>query len=218
MTTGLTLYSWSTPNGQKPIILLEELGVAYRLVGVDLGRGHQLTSRYLDINPQGKVPTLVDRRDDEVIQLSESGAIMIYLAEREGRFLPRSGRCRFDTLQWLMYQSSTVSPTLEEINYVRRAAPEPIPFALERYMALTRRVYCLVDQRLSDREFIAEDYSIADMALFPWLHVPAWFGLTASEFPNVDRWRRSMSNRPAVQATLKTCFAADRWEEPPIAV
>ncbi len=218
MTTRPTLYTWSTPNGQKPIILLEELGLDYRLVGVDLGRGHQLTSRYLDINPQGKVPTLIDEHDSETIKLSESAAIMMHLAERESRFLPAAGRARADTLQWLMFQTGTVGPILEQVTYFKRAAPEPLPFAIERGLSQTRRVYDLVDRRLANHEFVAGEYSIADMALFPWLHVPTWFGLPVSDFPHVARWRRTMGQRDAVRAALSTCFVAGDWEEPPIAV
>ncbi|MEL7369954.1 MAG: glutathione S-transferase N-terminal domain-containing protein [Myxococcota bacterium] len=213
-----TLYAWSTPNGQKPIILLEELGMAYHLVGVDVGRGHQLTSRYLDIAPHGKVPTLIDHRDSETITVSEAGAILIYLAEREGQFLPKAGRARVDVLQWLMYQMTTVGPMLGEANHFRRSVPEPMPYVLERYLHEARQIFELINRRLSEHEFIAGDYSIADIALYPWLNVPAWFGLHKTDFPHIGRWGRAIGNRPAVQTARGTRFAAADWEEPSIAM
>ena len=219
MTTGLTLYAWSTPNGQKPIIMLEELGLPYHLVGVDLGRGQQLTSRYLDINPQGKIPALVDARSKEPVTVTESGAILMYLAESEGRFLPeQGGAARAAVLQWLMFQMSTVGPMLGQANHFRKSAPAPLPYAIERYMNEARRIYRLVNRQLADREFIAGSYSIADMALYPWLNAPAWFGLRASDFPHLARWCRTMSARPAVRTALGTCFVSENWEEPSIAV
>ncbi len=218
MTTGLTLYAWSTPNGQKPLIMLEELELPYHLVGVDLGRGHQLTSRYLDINPRGKIPALVDARANEAVTVTESGAILMYLAELEGRFLPTHGAARAGVLQWLMFQMSTVGPMLGQANHFRKSAPQPLPYAIERYMNEARQIYSLVNRQLSDREFVAGDYSIADMALFPWLTSPAWFGLRASDFPHVSRWCRAMSDRPAVRTALGTCFVTENWEEPSIAV
>ncbi|MEM7674400.1 MAG: glutathione binding-like protein [Myxococcota bacterium] len=218
VATFLTLYAWSTPNGQKPIILLEELGMAYDLVGVDVGRGHQLTSRYLDIAPHGKVPTLIDCRGAETITVSEPGAILIYLAEQEGRFLPKAGRARVDVLQWLTYQMTTVGPMLGEANHFRRSMAEPMPYVLERYLHEARQVFELINRRLADHEFVAGDYSIADIALYPWLHMPAWYGLHKSEFPHIGRWSRTVGNRPAVKTTRSTTFVAGDWEAPSIAM
>ena len=218
MTTGLTLYAWSTPNGQKPIIMLEELGLSYELIGVDLGRGHQLTSRYLDINARGKIPALIDHRPSEAITVAESGAILMYLAEREGRLLPRNAAARSNVIQWLMFQMGTVGPMLGQANHFRKSAPAHLPYAVERYMNETREIFTFVNQQLGDEEFIAGEYSIADIALFPWLNAPAWFGLRSSDFPNVSRWYRAMGRRPAVRTALATTFEAGDWEEPSIAV
>ena len=218
MSTSLTLYAWGTPDGQKPIILLEELGVPYDLVGVDVGRGHQLTSRYLDINARGKIPTLTDERGSETVTIGESGAILLYLAETEGRFMPSRGAARVDVQQWLMYQAATVGPMLGQANHFRKSAPEPIPYAIERYATEARRIFSCVDKCLSDKEFVAGDYSIADMALFPWLHVPAWFGLRSRDFPNVARWVRVLNARAAIQSTLGTRFVAGDWASSQIAV
>lgn len=218
MTTRLSLYAWSTPNGQKPLIMLEELGVSYQLYGVDIGRGQQLTSRYLDINPLGKIPTLIDERDGEEVKISEAGAILMYLAERERRFLPERGKARIDVLQWLMFQMTTVGPMLGEANHFRKSVPEPIPYAIERYLSETRQVFSLVDRQLASHEYIAGEYSIADMALYPWLNVPAWYGLRAVDFPNVVRWSYALRNRPAIRKALGTSFIAANWEESSLAV
>ena len=218
MNPSLTLYAWSTPNGQKPLIMLEELGVDYRLVGVDIGRGHHLVSDYLDINPIGKIPTLVDSYGKDTITVAESAAILVYLAEREGRFLPLSGQARVDTLQWLMFQASTVGPMFAQADHFRKAAPEPVSYAIERYMNEAQRAYQAVDRRLTDHEFIAGDYTIADMALYPWLNSPAWYGLRLADYPHVARWCRTVGLRKAVQSAVGTSFLSADWERSSIAV
>lgn len=190
----------------------------YRLVGVNTGRGQHLSSAYLDINPLGEVPTLTDSAHGKTVTVYQAGAILIYMAEREGRFLPASGSARIDTLQWLMFQVSTVGPMLGQANHFRRSALEPVPYAIERYTSATRRAFQIVDKRLTDREYIAGDYSIADMALFPWLSTPAWFGLKSGEFPHVARWCRTLASRKAVQASLAMRIVAADWPTPSIAV
>lgn len=198
----IDLYTWGTPNGRKVSIMLEEVGLAYAVHPIDITKGDQFTPDYLAINPNSKIPAIVDPDgpDGQPLTLFESGAILIYLAEKTGRFLLADPAGRYATLQWLMFQMGGVGPMFGQTHHFRRFAPEQIPYAIERYSKETRRLYGVLDKRLGEVEHVAGAYSIADMAIFPWCQRADWQGIDiAADFPNVHRWYDSIAARPAVQ-------------------
>lgn len=197
----LTLYTWTTPNGFKPLILLEELGLPHNVVPVNIGQGEQHRHDYLRINPNGKIPALVDEEGGQRTVVFESGAILIYLAEKAGRLLPKEGPGRYEALAWLMFQMGGIGPMLGQAGHFLRL-PEKIPYAIERYTSEARRLYGVLDGRLGEAEYLAGDYSIADIATFPWVRNPAFFGLSIEQWPNVLRWIEAIGARPAVQRAL----------------
>jgi GST-like protein len=201
----IDVYTWSTPNGYKVVIMLEETGLEYRLHPVDLGKGEQHRAEFLAINPNGKIPATIDRdsHGGEPLPIFESGAILLYLAEKSGRFLPADPHQRWPVMSWLMFQMGGVGPMLGQAGYFLNRAPEPVPFAVERYVAEAERLYGVVDRRLSDREYLAGEYSIADIACFPWMRAPQRFGLDVEDYPNVMRWLETIESRPAVQRGLE---------------
>src|SRR5205823_2495686 len=160
--------------------------------------GEQKEPWYVRINPNGRIPTIVDREEDD-FAVFESGAILIYLAEKTGRLLPTARRPRSEVLQWLMFQMGGVGPMQGQANVFFRYAPEPIPYAIERYQKETHRLYEVLDQRLRDREFLAGEYSIADIATWPWVRIHAWAGVEVDDLPNLRRWIDAIRDRPAVQ-------------------
>src|SRR5436190_1168880 len=168
----IDLYYWPTPNGWKITIFFEESGVPYRVVPVNIGKGEQFTPEFLKISPNNRMPAIVDPDgpDGEPISLFESGAILVYLGEKTGQFLPREPRGRYDVLQWLMFQMGGIGPMFGQAGHFRRYAPEKIPYAIERYTNESKRLLRVLDGRLADRPFVAGEYSIADMAIFPWVH------------------------------------------------
>jgi Glutathione S-transferase len=201
-TTMIDLYTWGTPNGRKVSIMLEEVGLPYAVHPIDIGKGDQFTADYVAINPNSKIPAIVDQDGPEgkPLALFESGAILVYLAEKTGRFLPTEARGRYETLQWLMFQMGGIGPMFGQAHHFRRFAPEQIPYAVERYSKETRRLYGVLDKRLTHLPFVTGDYSIADMAIFPWCQRADWQGVDlAAEFPNVKRWYDTIAARPAVQ-------------------
>ncbi len=200
----IDLYSWSTPNGYKVQIMLEETGLDYRLHPVDLGRDEQNSREFLAVNPNGKIPALVDMDGPGGTRLTifESGAILLYLAEKIGRFLPEDPTDRWRTISWLMFQTGGVGPMLGQAGYFIHRAPEPVPAAVERFTLEAERLYRVVDGRLAESAFLGGDYSIADMACFPWMRNYGRFGLEIGEFPNVARWLDIISARPAVERAL----------------
>jgi GST-like protein len=206
----IALYTWSTPNGRKVSILLEELGLAYRVHPVDIGKGEQFRPDYLKINPNGKIPAIVDPEgpDGRPVAMMESGAILLYLAEKTGRLLPQSARGRCEALQWLMFQMGGVGPIFGQVHHFLRAAKEPVPYAIERYVRETRRLYGVLDARLSERDYLAGDYSIADIATYPWVARYEWHKTDLGDFPNVKRWFEAISARPAVQRGMNVPAAA----------
>jgi GST-like protein len=206
----IALYTWSTPNGRKVSILLEELGLAYRVHPVDIGKGEQFRPDYLKINPNGKIPAIVDPEgpDGRPVAMMESGAILLYLAEKTGRLLPQSARGRCEVLQWLMFQMGGVGPIFGQVHHFLRAAKEPVPYAIERYVRETRRLYGVLDARLSERDYLAGDYSIADIATYPWVARYEWHKTDLGDFPNVKRWFEAISARPAVQRGMNVPAAA----------
>jgi GSH-dependent disulfide-bond oxidoreductase len=201
----LDLYFWTTPNGYKVTILLEELGLQYNVVPVHIGKGEQFNPDFLKISPNNKIPALIDHRspDDKPIVLFESGAIMMYLAEIAGwRFMPSDLRQRYQVIQWLMFQMGNLGPMLGQAHHFRRYAKEQIPYAIERYTSEAARLYRVLDQRLGEAEFLAGDYSIADMAVYPWLRPHKWQGQDISAWSNLQRWYHAVRARPGVQRGL----------------
>jgi len=198
----IDLYTWGTPNGRKVSIMLEETGLPYRVHAIDIMKGDQFTPEYVAINPNSKIPAIVDQDGPGGAPFSvfESGAILIYLAEKTGRFLPTDPTGRYAVLQWLMFQMGGFGPMLGQAHHFRRFAPEQIPYAVERYSKETKRLYGVLDKRLTEAEYVAGDYSIADMAFYPWTQRADWQGIDiAAEFPNVRRWADSLAARPTVQ-------------------
>ena len=200
----IDLYTWPTPNGHKVQIMLEETGLDYRTHAVDLGENEQFEPEFLAISPSGKIPAIVD--DDspggERLPIFESGAILLYLAEKSGLFLPPDPSGRWDAISWLMFQMGGIGPMLGQAGYFLNKAPEPVPAAIERYTRETERLYDVVDRRLAEVEFLAGEYSIADIACFPWLLAHERLGIDVGDYPNVGRWLETINARPAVRRGL----------------
>ncbi|WP_293392284.1 glutathione S-transferase N-terminal domain-containing protein [Nevskia sp.] len=194
----IDLYTSATPNGWKASITLEELGVPYTLHALSLSKGDQKTADFLKINPNGRIPAIVDR-DEGDFAVFESGALMIYLAEKYGRLLPSDRRGRSEVIQWLMFQMGGLGPMQGQANVFFRYAPEKIPYAIERYQTETKRLYKVLDTRLADREFLCGDYSIADIANWSWASIHFWAGVNIADLPNLQRWIETIRARPAVQ-------------------
>ncbi len=197
----IDLYTFSTPNGRKISIALEELELEYEVHKIDITKGEQFTPEYVAINPNSKIPAIVDREED--ITVFESGAILIYLAEKTNRLLPNDTKQRFQVLEWLMFQMGSVGPMFGQYNHFNRFAPEKIPYAIARYQKETLRLYGVLDQQLKGKDYICEDYSIADIATFPWVAAYEFMGLTLDQHPNLKQWVEKMSQRPAVQRGME---------------
>ena len=198
----IEVYSWATPNGHKVHVMLEECGLAYRAIPVNIGAGDQFKAEFLAISPNNKIPAIVDPDgpDGQPISVFESGAILMYLAAKTGRFLPSDLRGRYRTLEWLMFQMGSVGPMLGQTHHFRMYAPEKIPYAIDRYSNETKRLYGVMDTRLKSSEFIAADeYTIADIAIFPWLRSWQNQGIDWDDFPNLKAWFDGIAARPAVQ-------------------
>ncbi|HOB93225.1 MAG TPA: glutathione binding-like protein [Aquabacterium sp.] len=198
----LKVYSWATPNGHKVHIMLEECGLAYRAIPVDIGAGAQFEPDFLAISPNNKIPALVDPDgpDGAPISLFESGAILLYLAGKTGHFLPESTRARYEVLQWLMFQMGGLGPMLGQAHHFRIYAPEKLPYAIERYTNEARRLYGVLDRRLAKARYVGGDtYSIADIAVFPWLRSWKNQGIDWSDHPHLKGWFDEISARPAVR-------------------
>ncbi|WP_299843352.1 glutathione S-transferase N-terminal domain-containing protein [uncultured Paracoccus sp.] len=193
----IDLYTWSTPNGRKISILLEELGQPYTVHAVDIGKDQQFDPAFLKISPNNKIPAIFDH--DAGFAVFESGAILIHLAERAGRFLPTEPKARADVLQWLMWQMGGFGPMLGQAHVYLKNNPGLAPAAEERFRKEAQRLYGVLDRQLADSEFVAGDYSIADMAIFPWVARHDWHQVDLRDFPNVLRWYRALAERPAVQ-------------------
>ena len=200
----IDIYFWRTPNSSKITVFCEEASVPYRIVPINIGNGDQLTPEFRAINPNTKVPAIVDPYgpDGRPLTLFESGAILIYLADKFGKFLPRDGAKRYETLQWLMFQMGGMGPMLGQTHHFLIYAPEKIDYAVRRYTKETARLYGVLDQALSKSEFVAGDYSIADMAILPWVVPYKRQGQDLADFPNVRRWFDALRSRPAVAKGL----------------
>ena len=201
----IDLYTWTTPNGRKVSIMLEELGLSYNTHAIDIGRGEQFKPEFVAVSPNSKIPAIVDSLGPagKPYPLFESGAILLYLAEKTGRFLSAQATERFDAIQWLMFQMGGIGPMFGQTHHFLRAAPEPVPYAIARYSKETRRLYGVLDQRLSGRDWLAADYSVADIATYPWIARHEWHKVDLADFPNVKRWFDIISARPAVQRGMK---------------
>ncbi|MDN4588677.1 glutathione S-transferase [Xenophilus aerolatus] len=202
----IDVYSWPTPNGHKVHILLEETGLPYRVHPINIGQGDQFTDEFLAISPNNKIPAITDPEgpDGQPISLFESGAILVYLAGKTGRFLPEGDRARYEVLQWLMFQMGGVGPMLGQAHHFRMYAPEKIGYAIDRYTNEAKRLYGVIDKRLSKSAFIAgDDYTIADIAIFPWLRSWENQGIVLTEYPHLKAWFDRIAARPAVQRGVK---------------
>ena len=200
----IELFYWPTPNGWKVTIFLEETGLPYKVIPVNIGRGDQFDPDFLRISPNNKMPVIVDPSgpDGKSISVFESGAILVYLAEKTGRFLPKDLRNRTKVMQWLMFQMGGIGPMLGQLHHFRNYAAEKIPYAIERYSNEGRRLYRVLDKQLTGRDFVSGDYSIADMAIFPWVVAHENQGINLVDFPGVKAWYERLQARPAVQRGL----------------
>ena len=197
----ITLYTWGTPNGRKVSIMLEECGLKYDVKKIDISKGDQFQPEFVAVNPNSKIPAIVDSDgpDGQPIALFESGAILVYLAGRVGKFLPASERGKFEALQWLMFQMGGVGPMFGQTHHFLRFAPEPLPYAIKRYSGETARLYGVLDKRLGEAAYLAGEYSIADIATLPWVARHEWQNIDLANYPNVRRWYEAIAARPAVQ-------------------
>jgi len=197
----IDVYSWATPNGHKVHIMLEECGLPYNVHAVDIGAGDQFKPEFLKISPNNKIPAIVDQEGPKgrPMALAESGAILFYLASKTGRFLPADIEKRWSVMQWMMFQMGHIGPMLGQVHHFRNYANEKIPYAINRYVNEGNRLYGVLDKRLAESEYIAcEDYTIADMAIMPWLRAPERQSVEIDQYPNVKRWRDGILARPAV--------------------
>jgi GST-like protein len=198
----IEVYSWATPNGHKVHIMLEELGLPYRVIPVDIGTGAQFEPAFLEISPNNKIPAIVDPDgpDGKPISLFESGAILLYLAGKTGRFMPTDVRAKYEVLEWLMFQMAGVGPMLGQAHHFRIYAPEKIPYAIDRYTNEARRLYGVMDRRLARSKYLGcGEYTIADMAVFPWLRSWKNQGIDWNDHPHLKGWFDEIAGRPAVQ-------------------
>ena len=208
----IDLYSWPTPNGHKIHIMLEEVGLPYKVHGIDIGAGAQFDPAFLKISPNNRIPAIVDNDGPggKPISVFESGAILIYLAEKTGKFMPKEPRGRYAVLEWLMFQMGGIGPMFGQANHFRAYAPEKIPYAIDRYTNEAKRLYGVLDRRLADHDYVAGDYSIADIAIFPWMRYGDRRGVNVDDFPNVKRWFEAINARPAVQRGVEVLNAESR--------
>lgn len=213
----IDLYTWPTPNGHKVHILLEELKLPYKVIPINIGKGDQFKPSFLKISPNNKMPAIVDRKGPggKPMSLFESGAILLYLAEKEGKFLPKATRAKYEVIQWLMFQMASVGPMLGQAHHFRNYAPKRIQYAYDRYTNEATRIYGVINRRLKKSTFIAnEKYSIADIAIYPWIRSHANQGQKLEDYPDLKRWYEAIDARPAVQRGLQVL--ADRRRPGPM--
>lgn len=204
----IDLYTWGTSNGRKASIMLEEVGLPYNLHPINISKGEQMSPEFLAISPNHTIPAMVDHDgpDGKPYSLFESGAIILYLAEKTGKLFPKDQKGRYDVMQWLMFQMGGVGPTFSQANYFMRFAPEKIPPAIERASQEVKRLFGVLEKRLGQGRFLAGDYSIADIATYPWVSRHEWYGVKLEEFPQVKRWSEEIGKRPAVQKGMNIPF------------
>ena len=202
----IDVFSWPTPNGHKVHIMLEECGLPYRAIPVNIGAGDQFKPEFLRLSPNNKIPAIndPDGPGGKPISMFESGAILIYLAAKTGKFMPETDRAKYDVLQWLMFQMGSVGPLLGQNHHFRLYAPEKLEYAINRYTNEAKRMYAVIDRRLAQSQYLAaNDYTIADIATFPWLRNWERQGIVLSEYPNLEKWFNKIADRPAVQRGVK---------------
>jgi GST-like protein len=207
------LYAWPTPNAYKVSIMLEEAGLPYKVEPVNIMAGEQFTPAFLKISPNNRMPAIVD--DDVVggpLSVFESGAILMYLAEKTGQFWPLEPHARYRTAQWVMWQMAGLGPMLGQAGHFKRAAPEKIPYAIERYSNEAKRLFGVLDRQLEGKDYITGAYSIADMMSYPWTLAATWLEIPMEEFPNLTRWQAGMAARPAVERGM--ALLADKRVQP----
>jgi len=197
----IDLYTWPTPNGHKVHIMLEETGLEYNVNPININEGDQFDPEFLEISPNNKMPAMIDQEgpDGKPYSLFESGAMLMYLAEKTGKLMPKDMAKRYRVIQWLMFQMGGIGPLLGQTHHFRVYAPEPIPYAVDRYTNEASRLYSVLDRRLAESEFLADAYSIADIACWPWLRRPERQGQSHDDYPNLKRWFDTIAARPAVQ-------------------
>jgi GST-like protein len=213
----IDLYFWPTPNGYKISIMLEEIGMAYNVIPVNIGKGDQFDPEFLKLSPNNRMPAIVDREgpDGKPLSIFESGAILLYLAEKSGQFLPHDVRGRFNTIQWLMWQMGGLGPMLGQAHHFRRYAPEKLEYAIDRYTNEARRLYDVLNKAVSETPFLCGEYSIADIAAFPWIIPHNWQGQALEDFPHLKRWFETIRARPAVERGLAVLKEELRPPGPP---
>jgi GSH-dependent disulfide-bond oxidoreductase len=213
----IDLYYWTTPNGHKVTIFLEETGLPYTLQPVNIGKGEQFDPAFLAIAPNNRIPAIVDHAPPDgggPLSMMESGAILLYLAGRTGRFYPHDLRGRAEVVQWLFWQMAGLGPMAGQAHHFLHYAPEPIPYAIDRYVRETGRLYGVLNRRLADREFVAGDYSIADMACYPWV-LPERQRQDLGDFPHLKRWKETIAARPAVRRAYELAKTVNPQPKPP---
>lgn len=193
----IDLYTWTTPNGRKASILLEELGIDYKAHPIDISKDEQFEPAFLKISPNNRIPAIVD--NDNGLSLMESGAIMLYLAEKHGQFIPSDPTLKWKTTEWLMWQMGGLGPMAGQAHHFLKYNVGKAPYAEDRYRNEAKRLYGVLDKQLSDKAYIANEYSIADMAVWPWVSRFEWQEINLSDFPNVMRWYKEIASRDAVQ-------------------
>ncbi len=196
----IELYTWKTSNGRKATIMLEECELEYNVHPINIGQDDQFTPEYIAINPNSKIPSIIDTDgpNGEPYTVIESGAILMYLAEKTGKFMPQEMVARYDVIQWLMFQMGGIGPIFGQVHHFKRAAKEEVPYAINRYYTECRRLYGVLNSRLGGREYLAGDISIADFATLPWVFRHDWQEVDLDEFANVKRWYDSLMARPAL--------------------
>jgi GST-like protein len=193
----IDLYTWTTPNGRKASIALEELAIPYQAHAIDISKDEQFAPDFLKISPNNRIPAIIDR--DNNFSLMESGAILIYLAEKAGKLLPKDAHKRFRVIEWLMWQMGGPGPMLGQVHHFVKYNKGKAPYAEERYLKEAHRLYGVLDKQLANREYVADGYSIADIAIWPWISRFEWQTIDLNQYPNVKRWYVAIANRPAVQ-------------------
>lgn len=213
----IDLYFWPTPNGYKAAIMLAELDLPYNVIPVDITAGEQFRPEFLEINPNNKVPAIVDHDGPHhrPIAIFESAAVLLYLAEKTGRFLPEDPVKRYEAIQWLIFQNTTMGPMLGQAHHFMVYAPEKIDYAIERYGREVGRIYDILEKRLGENEYLAGEYSIADISTFPWVRTRKLHRRDLADYPNIDRWYQAIKNRPGVYAGLNTLAEQKTWEAKP---
>ncbi len=193
----IDLYTWTTPNGRKVSIMLEEVGLPYKAIAINISKDEQFAPEFLKISPNNKIPAIVDH--DNGVAMMESGAIMIYLAEKTGKLMPKDQKARLKVLEWLMFQMASVGPNFGQVHHFVKFNPGKAPYAEQRFLAEAKRLYGVMNKRLGEAEYLAGDYSIADIATWPWVSRYDFQTIDLNEYPNVKRWYLAIAKRPAVE-------------------